>query len=243
MLFWIRLLLSGTWLLIVCSVGLLLCVFRWKDPWVMQTTARAYGRVALRILGLKLQVQGLEHLNAPGPFVVVANHQSNWDSVLLGAIYPERTFIIGKKELIWLPVFGFLFVGSGNVLVDRKNRVRAAQSLERAAKKIRDHRQSVLIFPEGTRNRSGEPLLPFKKGAFRLALETGAPLLILVAPPLKAWFSWKEKRIRPGILPLEVLPPFSTRGYSLGEEERLLDEVRVKMLEAYERLAKSSGIR
>ena len=100
------------------------------------------------------------------------NHQSNYDLVLGGIIRIKRTVSLGKKEIIWFPIFGLFYWLSGNILIKRERRSKALKAMERVNKIIREKNLSILIMPEGTRSK-GKALGKFKKGAFRTAI--GAP--------------------------------------------------------------------
>jgi 1-acyl-sn-glycerol-3-phosphate acyltransferase len=227
-----RLVLLILWLLLLSALGLLWAPFRWGTLNFNRDFARVFARVALRLCRIRLEVEGLEHLEAHQPCIYVGNHQSGLDMATFGRIFPRRTVVIGKKELLWIPLFGLTFAAGGNLLIDRKRRVRAIAGLAQVVEAIRARGASVFIFPEGTRNRSSEPLLPFKKGAFYMAIHAGVPIVPIVSQPLGPLVSWKERRIRGGRLRLRVLPPISTRGLSEADVDRLVTRTREAMSEA-----------
>jgi 1-acyl-sn-glycerol-3-phosphate acyltransferase len=140
-------------------------------------TTRALTRVAIRLIGLPLQVQGLERLPASGPCIVVANHASYVDSILLGAVLPARFSFAAKRELADAPLIGRALRRMGIAFVERFD---AAQGIEdtRALEAQVRAGESFVFFPEGTFQRSGG-LQAFKLGAFVIAAETATPLLPL----------------------------------------------------------------
>jgi lysophosphatidate acyltransferase len=122
------------------------------------------------------------HLDNIRPAVFVGNHQTELDVLMLGSMFPRHCSITAKKSLKSWPVLGWFMTLSGSVFIDRKNTTDARQAMSGAAKEIRDRRQSVYMFPEGTRSYSKEPmLLPFKKGAFHLAVQAGVPIVPVVS--------------------------------------------------------------
>ena len=138
---------------------------------------RALTRVAIRLIGLPLQVRGLERLPTAGPCIVVANHASYVDSILLGAVLPARFSFAAKRELADVPWIGRALRRLGIAFVERFD---AAQGIEdtRALEAQVRAGESFVFFPEGTFQRSGG-LQDFKLGAFVIAAETGTPLLPL----------------------------------------------------------------
>jgi 1-acyl-sn-glycerol-3-phosphate acyltransferase len=104
------------------------------------------------------------------PCIYVCNHQSVIDMVAIWAIFPTRTVILAKKSLLYVPIFGQIYWLVGHYLVDRKKHEQGMQVMAAIADKVKKSGASVFIFPEGTRNRKGG-LLPFKKGAFHLAVQ------------------------------------------------------------------------
>src|SRR5690606_10645483 len=144
---------------------------------------RVISRLVQPVLGLTVKVQGQTNLTAARPCVFVVNHQSTFDVPILSSIFPEETVLVAKKELRKIPLFGWLYAATGNILIDRGHNARAVQRLREAQEAIRDRGVSVWIFPEGTRGRVSGELLPFKRGAFHLAIGTGVPIVPVVVSP------------------------------------------------------------
>jgi 1-acyl-sn-glycerol-3-phosphate acyltransferase len=130
----------------------------------------------LRACGVAaLHLEGTERLATCRPAIVMANHESLFDPAVLMRASDEPLRFVAKKELSRMPVFGRALTAMGHVFVDRSGAEEARRALERAAARIRDG-NTVLVFPEGTRA-DGDELLPFKTGAFRLAVEARVPIL------------------------------------------------------------------
>ena len=107
------------------------------------------------------------------PLVYVANHQTNWDIMVLTGAGTTRCGRGGKKSLVWLPLFGLLFYLSGNILIDR-NRSRAIDTIRQVVDKIRDRSLVDLDVPGRHPFSRGRGLLPFKTGAFHTAMQAGS---------------------------------------------------------------------
>ncbi|HEX7528112.1 MAG TPA: lysophospholipid acyltransferase family protein, partial [Thermoanaerobaculia bacterium] len=166
-----------------------------------------------------------ERLLGSAPAVIVGNHQSNLDIATYAAFFGKESVVIGKKEIARIPVFGWLWKASGNILVDRGNRESAIASLDEAVVHIRRERSNVWVLAEGHRNQKPE-LLPFKKGAFRLALAAQVPIVPFVAEPMLSFLDARRWMLRPGTIRVRILPPIPTAGRSPHEAEALLQEVR-----------------
>lgn len=231
----VRAFFSFFWLLFVSLLGLVVAVFRYGDVALGHVFARIYGRVALWILGLRVEYLGRENLTLNPPCIIVANHQSGLDVPVFSPLYPRGAVIIGKKELVWIPFFGFFFKASGNIMIDRGRRHRAVATLSVAVDAIRKRGLSIFIFPEGTRNGVGHGLLPFKKGAFHMAIQAQCPVIPIVVSSYAPIFSWKRKWIaRRGVVQVRVLPAVTTVGLGPDDVESLAGRVREEMLRALE---------
>lgn len=124
---------------------------------------------------MDVEIEGLEHLDRNQSYVIVANHQSLLDIYALYGFLPIDIKWVMKQELRRVPVLGLVCKLMGHIYIDRGRTEAALASINAAADKLIDG-QSIVFFPEGTRSRDGQ-LLPFKKGAFRFAAQTGLPLL------------------------------------------------------------------
>ena len=202
--------------------------------------AHLLGRLQRRTLGVRLEVHSEEHLHAHRPAIIIANHQSVLDVPILAELFGPGQVVIAKKELKNIPFFGWLYTSTGNILLDRGHRERAVESLREAEEEIRRRKVAVWIFPEGTRGKEPGKLLPFKKGAFHMALNTGAPLIPVVVAPLAPDLDLKQRRLRPRTVEIQVLEPIPTEGLTEDDVPALMEEARRRMGTALEEMAARS---
>jgi 1-acyl-sn-glycerol-3-phosphate acyltransferase len=158
------------------------------DPLYYTSTRLAIWGV--RLIGVKIEVRGLEHLQAGRNYIFMSNHASNLDPPILIPVIPGRCSVLVKKELFRIPVLGTGMKLAHLVPVDRSNQEAAIQSVQRAVNVLREGLHMV-IYPEGTRSRDGR-LLPFKKGPFHLAMDSG--VAIVPVTMLGTYESWPKTR-------------------------------------------------
>lgn len=195
---------------------------------VNYVTARSFYHLSSRVLGIKFVVEGEEHLDTR-PAVLVGNHQSMLDIIYLGRIFPKRTSIMAKKELQWTPLLGQYMSLSGAVFVDRGNNAKAVQSLTEAGEIMKARHTSLWLFPEGTRSmREYHDMLPFKKGAFHLAVQAGVPIVPVVCE--NYWRLYRKGVFGSGTLKIKVLPPVPTTGLTTVDIPDLVNRVRDQMV-------------
>lgn len=156
---------------------ILLCIIRPFHRDNVYAAGQVYGGMA-RLVGLKVIMRVPESVKHGGPYVFIANHQNSYDLITVCRSAQKGVVTVGKKSLVWIPVFGWLYWLSGNILIDRKNKGRAHDTLKQTVDKILQKRLSVFFFPEGTRS-YGRGLLPFKTGAFRIAQEVNEPVVMV----------------------------------------------------------------
>jgi putative phosphoserine phosphatase/1-acylglycerol-3-phosphate O-acyltransferase len=194
---------------------------RWAG---INATGTIWGELASGLTGIDMDVQGEEHLWSSRPCVFIINHQSACDVFLCARLLRRDTFGIAKKEIRDKPVVGFVIDLMGTVFIDRANRVQAVHALGPAVRALRRHR-SMLIAPEGTRSPDGR-LLPFKKGAFHVAMEARVPIV-----PIVFHDSWKRLHphsgiVRPGRVRVTVLPPIPTKTWKASQLDRHMEAIR-----------------
>ncbi len=183
------------------------------------------GRLWVRSCGAKVEVKGLENLAENESYVFISNHRSYLDTAMLYCYAGKRLGLVGKKELLKIPIFGYA-MGIANVIaIDRTNPTKAKESMQKA-RKVMDSGYSFGVFAEGTRALPGE-LLPFKKGAFHLAIQTQAPI-IPVAIKNTDWMMGKRTGVaHAGTVELVLLAPIETKGLTIENDlMNLLIKVR-----------------
>lgn len=176
------------------------------------------------ILGLKVEVKGLENVDSAKSYVFMANHLSFLDGPLLFYIIPQKVRVILKKSIFRLPVVGPGMRFVGFIPVDRKRASGGKKSIDEAARLMKERGYSFLIFPEGTRSRTGQ-LQPFKRGGFFLAIAAQAPIIPIT---IKGTFELMPKgRIFPRSGEVRVIfhSPIETRGKSAEDIPFLVEEV------------------
>ena len=198
---------AGALLLIFAPPVLLLGILFKRQNWIYWW-ANWGARNWLRLTGVKVKVTGLEHLAPNQAYVFVANHFSYLDAAPLFAFTGRRMGMVAKKELLKAPILG---VGMGfvNVIaIDRSNRERAVESLKIATERLRSG-ISFGVCPEGTRARPGE-MLPFKKGAFHMAVQAGVPVVPIALKNSDMLMGKGTGEAWPGTIDMVMLPPVDT---------------------------------
>ena len=228
MLFLLRMLLMGLHFMLAGVLGVLVGLCRPFNPDNSRLCARLYALPAMWILRLNVKADVDSLRNKPGTCVIIANHQSNYDLFVFGNVVPYRTVCIAKKSLKWVPLFGQLFWLAGNVLIDRGNAHKARRSMLTTTHTLQHKDTSIWVFAEGTRN-FGETLLPFKKGAFQMAIAAGVPIVqVCVSTYVK---HMKLNRWDSGDILIRSLPPIPTTGLTLDDMPRWMETCRHQMRE------------
>lgn len=142
-----------------------------------------------------------DYLNTTRPAVFIGNHQTELDVLMLGWIFPKYCSVAAKSSLRSFPFLGWFMTLSGTVFIDRKNSSSAREAMVGAADEIKMKKQSVYMFPEGTRSYYQDPgLLPFKKGAFHLAVQANVPIVPVVAANYSDVLNLKTWNFRSGVV-------------------------------------------
>lgn len=186
-----------------------------KAKW-HRIVSRVWMRIYLNLIGCPLTVKGNENFKKEINYVVVCNHNSLMDVPVSTPFMPRATKTIAKKSFTKVPIFGWVY-GFGSVLVDRNSDASRRKSYEEMKQKLAIGLDMV-IYPEGTRNRTTDPLKKFYDGAFRLAMDTKKPVLPVVLfhtkkvmPPNKAFY------LAPHKLEMHFLPAIVSTGVAIDE--------------------------
>lgn len=227
MIFWPRFILLIIWSAFSFIIGILICFARPFNPNNISLTAKILCPVGFKILGIKFELRHKERFQAAHPFVLVSNHQNNFDMFPGGATMPKRCVTLGKTSIIWIPIFGIFYWLSGNIFIDRRNKRKAKASMERVTHEILDNQKSVWIMPEGTRSRGRDVLLPFKRGAFITAINAQVPIVPVCYSSYHNRMKWKS--LKSGKIIGHVMEPIPTKGLTIDDSTRLMEEVYAKM--------------
>ncbi len=192
-----------------------------RDPWKAQQFPRWWGHTICRLAGVRVRIEGLDHITPDQTYIFAGNHASQFDIFVFQGYFPYDFRWMAKKELFRLPVFGQTMLRVGYIPVDRSNSREAMKSLDAAAARIAAGK-SVLIFPEGTRSADGR-LKEFKGGAVLLAIKAGVPLVPMAfngshqVLPKGRWIPDS------GEIVLRIGTPIPTAGLKTKDKQQLVD--------------------
>jgi 1-acyl-sn-glycerol-3-phosphate acyltransferase len=222
----IRIIALILWFIISILLILMISIFRPSNPDNLWMFAILIGKGAKVILGIEYEVDVDFDFVNDRPSVIIANHQNIFDIFMISYLKPRYTVSLGKKELLYIPLFGIFYYLTGNVLINRKNRTNAMSSMRKVRKTITEKKLNIIIMPEGTRSR-GKGLLPFKKGAFFTAINSQVPIIPL------CFSSWDDNinlnKIKSGVIKISSLPPITTKGLSKSDLTNLLNTTYEQM--------------
>ncbi len=194
--------------------------------------ANLWARMLLWLAGTKVEVIGLENVRVGKPQIFMANHQSDFDILIVLAHIPGQFRWIAKKELFKVPIFGKAMRNAGYIEIDRQNHERALRSLEEAAQKIREGK-SVVTFPEGTRSKDGT-IQPFKHGIFHLAIKAGVPIVPISIIGASKIMPKRKLMVKPGRITMVIDRPVEVTGYTIERRGELVERIRGIIIRNFE---------
>jgi 1-acyl-sn-glycerol-3-phosphate acyltransferase len=182
-------------------------------------------------VGLDHEIRGLENLPS-GPYILAPKHQSSWDTLVLNHLVRDPAVVL-KRELTWIPVFGWYLARAGNIVIDRKAGPSAIRKLVNQGRAVLAAGRPIVIFPEGTRGPVGGKL-PYQPGVAALYAQLGVPLVPVALNSGPFWGRLTFIK-RPGRITLEVLPPIAPgldRRRALAELEQRVEAGSTRLLAA-----------
>jgi 1-acyl-sn-glycerol-3-phosphate acyltransferase len=219
-----HMLVNGVWMTLLFPFALLLLPFNPKSGSVW-LARRIWAPVLVKASGARLVVHGAEHVDPRRPTVYMSNHASTLDIPVLFMAIPVDFRYVAKSSLRWVPVLGWYLWAAGHILIDRGVRHKAMASLEKAGAKIR-RGTSIVVYPEGTRSDDGR-ILPFKKGGFSLAMESGVavcPVTIVGTSRLMPKNSWRINPVEE--IHVRIGAPLDASAYGPQGRDALMRDVR-----------------
>ena len=225
--YYLRLYLAFVILAIISFIMIPVSILRPKHRNNMVDLSTMLTKVMYWFWGVNVEIENEERLTPSQPSIIICNHQDTQDMFFSEIAMRRGTVTLGKWEMIYIPFIGWVFFLAGNILIKRNKKEKANLALSLAAKRLKDQNLSLMIFPEGTRN-WGKPL-PFKLGAFKLAIEAQSP----VQP---VCFSLRHKtldysKLHSGNIKIKCLAPISTVGLTQDDAVDLAVRCR-KLIEA-----------
>ncbi len=206
--------------------GLPLGIFGWILPYrLVSRTSQHWGKINLRALelicGLSYQIQGEENLPS-STCIVLCKHQSAWEIIALRALLPSGNTWVVKRELLWIPFFGWALATLRPIAIDRDSARRSLQQLIDQGKYWLDKGRWITIFPEGTRVASGEKQ-NYNRGGAMLARKTGYSVLPIAH---NAGVFWRRRGLKkyPGRITLVIGKPLNPKGLSATEITQRVEE-------------------
>jgi len=207
-----------------------------KDVRNMHWLTPIYRR-ASPLLGIKWEIRGREILEKDEARVFVCNHQTGLDILAMAELAIPNTAAVAKKELLYFFPFGFCAWLCGTVFINRSDSEKSRKQISALGESIKRSRTKLWIFPEGTRHK-GTDLLPFKKGAFHIAVQHGLPIVPLVISPY-SFIDDRKQYFGSGKMVISTLQPIETKGVT--DINGLVESTRELMDKEYKRLGQLDG--
>jgi 1-acyl-sn-glycerol-3-phosphate acyltransferase len=212
-------------LALACAATILI-ILGASERYINGPLAKRWARTVLWLASAKVTVNGLINIpSAEESYIVVMNHQSNMDIPVLVYSLPLQIRFIGKIELKKIPLFGSTLIRTGHFLIDRSNHQNAMKGLKASGEALKERGVSVVFAPEGTRSSDGS-LLPFKKGAFVMAIETGIPILPVTIDGTRHSLTRGSLWTRSAEIAVTIHQPVPTESYSYEDREKLSKSVK-----------------
>jgi 1-acyl-sn-glycerol-3-phosphate acyltransferase len=208
----------------VCgTISLIGSLFDAEGRW-QHACARTWSWLILKTSGIRVHVEGLEHVHHGETAIYCVNHQSAMDIPILFVNLPVQFRFVAKRSLFNLPFMGWHLRRSGHIPVDRDRPQQAMKSMKKVAQEIRKGK-SVMLFPEGHRSRNGQ-LLPFKAGSFYIAILSGVPIVPITINGTPRVLKPDTYHVRAGQTEMIVHPAVPTQGLTLHDVDALSQRVR-----------------
>jgi 1-acyl-sn-glycerol-3-phosphate acyltransferase len=213
-------------IIVLAATATVLLFLRADEGYINGPLANRWARIVIGLAAAKVKVKGTDKIpSIDESYIVVMNHQSNMDIPILIHSLPLQLRFIGKIEMKKVPLFGSGLIRAGHFLIDRKNHEKAMEGMRSAGEALLHRGLSVVFAPEGTRSPDGE-LMPFKKGAFVMAIETGIPLLPVTIAGTRRSLAKGNLWTRKADVTVTIHEPVPAKDLTYEDRDELADRVR-----------------
>ncbi|KAL3314664.1 1-acyl-sn-glycerol-3-phosphate acyltransferase beta [Cichlidogyrus casuarinus] len=196
---------------------------------------RPVHRLSLAIfIGMNTEYVDRHNFDPTKPCIIIPNHQSLLDPLIMADLWPKRCCTIMKESLKYSGPFGILAILGNTYFINRKNSKKSVEVLNQAAEFLKQNNCSIFIFPEGTRG-DGLKILPLKKGAFHMAVQTGYPIQPIVVSSVLNFLSHSEFKFTQSNPKVYVLPQISTIGKTVDDIPDLMVKTRDSMRAVFDK--------
>ena len=206
------------------SVSIIVSLFD-KTGDTAMNISRVWARLLLRVSGIKVKVEGLEHIDPARAYVIAANHLSYMDTPVILSSIPVRFRFLAKKGLFKIPFLGTHLGQAGHIPVPRGDPRAAIKTMQTAADVVQQRGVSLLIFPEGGRSHDGV-LQSFKDGAAYIAIKAQVPIAPVALLGTNRVLPFGSGRPVPGTVTLRILPVIETTDVTLKQRQELTQQSR-----------------
>ncbi|KAJ1501772.1 1-acylglycerol-3-phosphate O-acyltransferase [Coelomomyces lativittatus] len=190
------------------------------------------------LLGIHVHLDGFKLTQFHGQAIYLANHQSSFDTFVLGALFPKRCSVLAKKTLRNTPIIGQFLQLAHTIFIDRENHESAMKTMKESSEKLVKEKLSLFVFPEGTRSRRKDrSLLPFKKGAFHLAVQSQLPIIPIVVSNYEDIYDSENKCFNSGTIHVRVLEPILTTNMTKDDIDLLIKKTGESMSQALKEIS------
>ena len=227
--------------IIMGSISLLTSLFD-SDGRIQHQISRVWSRMLLKVSGVKMQVEGLEKIDPGATYVFVANHRSFMDIPVLLAYLPLQFRFLAKKGLFLIPFLGTHLRRAGHLPVIKDNPRASLKSMTDAARILREHGMSVMLFPEGGRSKDGV-LQDFIEGAAYIAVKAGVPVIPIAMTGTREVLPMGSLQIMSGIVELRIGDPIPTENMTMQNRATLTQMMHDRVADLLRSASQPQGTR
>ncbi|MFC1550674.1 lysophospholipid acyltransferase family protein [Candidatus Neomarinimicrobiota bacterium] len=216
------------WTILLGLGGIIISVFDWRRN-IFGYVGRIWSKIILYAANVPYSVKGLDNLQKNENYVFAGNHESAFDIPLAFAGIPYHLVSISKKELKWIPVFGWAMQAGGHIFVDRRQHGKAVSSLDKAVSSLQNFPRSIVLFPEGTRSIDGK-IHKFKKGGLVLAIKANLPVVPFAVCGTAEVVTKGSWHLKSKPIELRIGNPISTINLNYEDRNEFVNAIRTDVI-------------